>query len=225
MKKKIAFWSAIVVMFLVGIALLNVKGIERWMVSGYQPKVTAKSVAKAEKSSGNFDYDSAKQPSWSEIIKARQNEAKIHIVGVMAMPSVNVYLPIGKGVDNTVLALAAGTMRADQVMGQGNYALAGHNMDDGKTLFSPLYSNAKVDQKVYLTNYERVYVYKLTSRQVISPTQTSVVNNTEDPIITLITCNASGSMRICLQGKLTKTYSYKHAPKSIKTALNHDYNR
>jgi len=41
---------------------------------------------------------------------------------------VNLKLPIVKGVDDTALATGGGTLKPDEKMGEGNYALAGHYM-------------------------------------------------------------------------------------------------
>ena len=224
-KSQIVMGVAAVLLLLFAIIMLFSKPIKRAIIGSYQPTITAKSTKKAEQASGNFNYHDAKQPSYSEILKARQHASDIATVGVIAIPSIKVYLPIGKGVANNVLALAAGTMRADQKMGQGNYAFAGHNMNDGKTLFSPIYNDVQPGQKVYLTNFRKVYVYRITSKQTISPSRVDVTYNTDKPIITLITCNLDGTQRICVQGKLIKEYQYKQASKAVKQALAHDYNR
>lgn len=221
----IVMGSASVLLLLFAILLLFSKPLKRAIIGSYQPTITAKTTKKAEQASGNFNYHDAKQPSYSDILKARQHASDIATVGVIAIPSIKVYLPIGKGVANNVLALAAGTMRADQKMGQGNYALAGHNMNDAKTLFSPVYNYAQPGQKIYLTNFRKVYVYQITNKQTIDPTQVEVTYNTDKPIITLITCNLEGTKRICVQGKLVQEYQYKQASKAVKQVLAHDYNR
>lgn len=225
MKRRIIVWLAIIAMLITSVLLINYKTVERWLIGSYQPKITATTTKQAERKPANYNYDVAKQPTWTDILKARQHANQVATVGVIAIPSINLYLPIGKGVSNTVLALAVGTMRSDQVMGDGNYALAGHNMDDGRTLFSPLYSKGQAGQMVYLTNFRKVYAYQFVSRETIAPTEVSVVANTTDPVITLLTCDYTGSHRIFLRGKLVKTYTYAKTPDKIKTALTHTYNQ
>ena len=133
-------------------------------------------------------------------------------------------IPIANGVNNTTLALAAGTMRPDMKMGQGNYALAGHNMAHGsKILFSPLYYHAKVGQMVYITDLKRVYEYKLYQRTFIEPTQVEVVNDTSQKIITLITCNANGERRLMLRGRFIKSEPFKQAPQNVQKNFSNKY--
>ncbi len=83
------------------------------------------------------------------------NAQKIHVVGEILVPKSKIHLPIAKGVANETLALAAGTMRADQKMGEGNYPLAGHHMVRKDILFSPLYFKTKVGDTIYLTNMKK----------------------------------------------------------------------
>ncbi len=212
-------------MLTAGIILLDVNQVEGWLVKGYQPTITAKSVQQAQKRSGDFTYRDTASNSLSGIINARRHAKDIAVIGAVAIPQDNVYLPIGKGVSKTVLALAAGTMKVNQTMGQGSYALAGHNMDDSKTLFSPIYAKAKPGQKVYISDFSQVYVYQITDRQEIPATDLSILNDTSSPTITLITCNWTGSKRIAVKGKLVKTYEYKAAPQKVRNLFAHQYNQ
>ena len=95
-------------------------------------------------------------------------------------------------------------MRADQVMGKGNYPLAGHYMTAKGVLFSPL-ENAQVGQKVYITNLKKIYVYKIYMKKKVDPTAVWLVNNTKQNIVTLITCADGGVNRWAVRGNLIKT--------------------
>lgn len=133
-------------------------------------------------------------------------------------------IPIANGVNNTTLALAAGTMRPDMRMGQGNYALAGHNMANGsKILFSPLYYHAKVGQMIYITDLNRVYEYRIYQRQFIDATDVQVVNDTPQKIITLITCDATGARRLMIRGNFVKSELFKQAPQRVQKNFSTKY--
>ena len=109
-------------------------------------------------------------------------------------------------------------------MGQGNYALAGHNMAHGsKILFSPLYYHAKVGQKVYLTDLNRVYEYQITERKFIAATRVDVVQNTPQKIITLVTCDATGANRLMIRGKFVKSMPFKQAPQQVQHNFSSKY--
>lgn len=94
-----------------------------------------------------------------------------------------------------------------------------------KVLFSPLYYKGKVGQMVYITNLKKVYVYKITQKQIISKYATQVVANTPNQrILTLITCDETGAQRLMVRGQYVKTMDYHHAPASVRKALSQKYN-
>lgn len=67
----------------------------------------------------------------------------------------------------------------------GNTALFGH---DRPGLFRNIH-NLKFGDIVKVTASDKVYEYKVTWTQVVQPTDVSVMNQTRDPILTLITCD------------------------------------
>lgn len=198
--------------------------IKSYLVNGYRPQVTRQSIKKNQSKKGNYDFSNVKALNLQTVAKNRASKQNVNIIGTIAIPDIDMSIPIAKGVDNNTLALAAGTMREDQQMGKGNYALAGHNMAHGsKILFSPLYYHAKVGQKVYLTDLNKVYTYKITQREFIDADRVDVVDNTNDPIITLITCDATGARRLMIRGKLVKKQKFKNAPVKVQKALSSKY--
>ena len=173
-----------------------------------------------------YDYGQVKRLTMSNIATARANARNLKIVGVITIPSINLNLPISKGITNQNLALSAGTFRPDMKMGQGNYALAGHNMSNlGPTvLFSPLYFKGKIGQKVYITNLKKIYEYQITEKKFISKYDTQVVANTHQRIITLVTCDATGANRLMVRGKYLKKFNYRDAPASLRKDISQKYN-
>ncbi|GAA3603679.1 class A sortase [Secundilactobacillus similis] len=203
------------ILVLISLGLIFNRQIKNWLVSSYQPKVTAKSVAANEKKSADFNFKNAKSLNFTTVAKARMNAQKVHVIGQILVPKAKIHLPIAKGVANETLALVAGTMRADQKMGSGNYPLAGHHMVRKDILFSPLYWKTKVGNTIYLTNMKHVYRYKVYKRQFIAATRVDVVNQTRSNIITLVTCDATGAGRLMIRGKLVQTMKYADAPNAV----------
>lgn len=199
--KKIKLYQKImaVLILLFGLILLFSEPIKKQLIMSYNPNVSEKTSTKKDVS---FDMNNVKRLSLYGIIKARFESENIQLLGKIYIPAIKLDLPIGKGVSNNVLSLGVGTMNPDQRMGFGNYALAGHNLDDGKTLFSPLYSKGKVGMNVYLTDMDKIFKYKINKLMYISPYQTSIIQSSKKPILTLITCNDDGSKRLVAQGVL-----------------------
>lgn len=204
------------ILILISLGLIFNQQIKNYLVSSYQPKITAKSVANNDRKKANFNFKNAKSLNFTTVARARMNSQKILPVGQILVPKSKVHLPIAKGVANETLALAAGTMRADQKMGQGNYPLAGHHMVRKDILFSPLYFKTRVGDTIYLTNMKKVYTYKVYRRAFIAATRVDVVNQTKQNIITLVTCDATGARRLMIRGKLTNTAKYSDTPVKVQ---------
>ena len=212
---------------LVSLALIFNQQIKYYLVGSYRPTITKTLVQKNQQKQVNqkdFDFSQTKDLNFQAVAKARANKQAVNIIGEISIPAIKMTIPIATGVSNTTLALAAGTMRPDQQMGQGNYALAGHNMAHGsKILFSPLYYHAKVGQKVYLTDMKHVYTYRIYERKFILATRVDVVNDTPEKILTLITCDATGANRLMVRAKYEAKVAFDQAPKHVQQALSSKY--
>ena len=217
-------WTAVVILLLFSVVLIFNQQIKYHLAGSYRPQISRQTIKKNNAKSANYDFSNAQDLNLQTVARARAKRQPINIIGEITVPAIDMTLPIGKGVDNTTLALAAGTFRPDMQMGQGNYALAGHNMAHGsKILFSPLYYHAKVGQKVYLTDLNRVYEYQITERKFIAATRVDVVQNTPQKIITLVTCDATGANRLMIRGKFVKSMPFKQAPQQVQHNFSSKY--
>lgn len=222
--KTTLYWLVIILGLALSLVLIFNQQVKDYLVNTYQPQVTKSLVAKNEKKKTSYDFSSVKDLNLQTVAAARAKKESINVIGVISIPAINLRIPIAKGVSNTTLALAAGTMRADQEMGKGNYPLAAHNMANGsKILFSPLYYHGKVGQLVYITDMKKVYEYKLYERKFIDATRVDVIDNTKENILTLVTCDATGARRLLMRGKLVKVVAYDKAPAKIQKNLSGKY--
>ncbi|WP_251067902.1 class A sortase [Apilactobacillus xinyiensis] len=197
-----------ILLMIIAIVLIFNSQISNLMTQSYHPKIDKTIIQKNINKPADFDFSKTKSVDFSRVVKAKLNQSHIKVVGKIIIPQIGINLPIGKGIDNNTLSLAAGTMRADQKMGVGNYPLAGHHMEDKKVLFSPLYYKAKVGQYVYLTNMNKIYKYRIYQKKFIKATDLSVIRNTKNKIVTLITCDATGIGRLMVRVSLVDTTSY-----------------
>lgn len=216
-KKKIAGIALILVG--VGIATLPAIGQEKIKENGKQElqAMTKKSIEENQKQKADFDFSKVKSidpkasltapkkfaSSGSFERKALATKKTSGAIGEIAVTAVKMQLPIMKGLSDYALSTGAGTMRADQKMGEGNYPLAGHYMTDKGALFSPVERIEKGD-RIYISDLKKVYQYKAVWRRKVSPYATYLVNNTKKKYITLITCADGGVNRWAVRGKLVK---------------------
>lgn len=220
----ILYWIGIIILSSLSICLIFNQQIKGIIVHGYKPSITLSQLEKNENSNASYNYDGVKDLTLQNAAKARADASQLKPIGVISVPSCNVNVPIAKGTSNNTLALAAGTMRPDMKMGQGNYALAGHNMANNTgILFTPLFYKAKKGQKVYISNFKKVYEYQIYQRMVVAPSRVDLVRNTKARICTLVMCDETGNQRVILRGKLKKIRNFENMPKSIQKDLSKAY--
>lgn len=209
MMRKLSLVFGIILLF-TGLVLIFQKPIMGLLVDHMSKETIQKpNVEKAKEASGTtFDFKKVENISLQDVINAQTQKKDVHAIGAMSVPDVQMQLPIVYGISNINLAIGAGTMKQDQVMGQGNYALAGHNMNNNKTLFSPL-TKAKLGMSIYITDFENIYEYKISNMFIVKPTQVEVIEDQDDKkLITLVTCNYDGSKRMIIRGSLIKEQAY-----------------
>ncbi|WP_311407768.1 class A sortase [Liquorilactobacillus uvarum] len=169
-----------------------------------------RSVAKAKKAKSSFEFKKVKPASVSAVKDAWKDDGQA--IGKLAIPAVNLKLSIFYGLRNENLLRGTGTMKKDEKMGQGNYALAGHHMNDPHILFSPL-AKVKKGDMVYLTDGKMAYEYRVTDRRVVNEYQVQWIQDVPgEKLVTLITCltaKTGENNRIIVRGKLLKNIPLK----------------
>jgi sortase A len=101
---------------------------------------------------------------------------EISAIGLAAM--------IMEGTDARTLRRAVGHIPGSPLPGeQGNVAITGHR----DTFFRPLL-NIRKDDEIRLTTLRGSYRYLVDSIRVVEPEDTEVLNNSDDAILTLVTC-------------------------------------
>lgn len=101
---------------------------------------------------------------------------KINAIGLSAI--------IQEGVENETLRHAVGHIPGTSPPGErGNIALAAHR----DTFFKGL-RNIRPDDEILLTTTNGNYRYRVVSTQVVEPEDTKVLDDSEDDILTLVTC-------------------------------------
>ena len=156
-------------------------------------------------------HNAVSNQSMSELLENRATALKAgmqnHQAGYVRIPSVSITERIYQGTNSYTLSLGATTYFNNEVMGQGNYVLAGHNMDVPGVLFSNLV-NVKKGSLVYLIDSAHSYKYRIDTVKEISKKirkddpNSLFYQSPSHPTVTLFTCNATGSMRIVAHGHL-----------------------
>ncbi|WP_125768544.1 class A sortase [Companilactobacillus furfuricola] len=206
--KKFFSITGIVLLFVVALGLIFNEPLKQFAVSHmsnhYLTSLTADDVKKNQNKKAEYDFKKVKPISASQVAKASINNNAITI-GKMSVPAVDLYLPILKGLSDDALSTGGGTMKPDQKMGKGNYALAGHYMTNKGVLFSRL-ENVQLGDLAYITNMKKVYTYKIYFKKVVPPTAVYMIDDSPGKkLLTLITCADGGTNRWAIQASLVKT--------------------
>ena len=200
-----------------------------WNTNKYQvSQVTKEKIEENKETEGNFDFESVKSISSEAVLAAQWDAQQLPVIGGIAIPEVEINLPIFKGLDNVNLFYGAGTMKANQKMGEGNYSLASHHIftaeNASQMLFSPLV-NAKEGMKIYLTDKDKVYTYEIREVKHVTPDRVDEIEDREGvKEITLVTCvDYNATERIIVKGDFKEVKAYSETSDDILSAFNQPY--
>jgi sortase A len=99
-------------------------------------------------------------------------------------PSVQMTATVLEGTDGRTLRRGAGHIESTPLPGSaGNVGIAGHR----DLTFRPV-RNLKVGDPLSLTTAEGVYEYRITGMRIVAPENVEVLDPTEKPSLTLVTC-------------------------------------
>lgn len=149
-----------------------------------------------------YSIKNVKNLNTSDLKKyAADTNVKQYVAGKIDMPALNIYLPILEGVSNRNLAVGAATLKANQSLEQGNFALAGHHMRNPSLLFGSL-PKAKKGNMITITYNGKSAKYVVTKVELINAYDGYVIHDSEgDRIATLITCDATGKNRYMVRAE------------------------
>ncbi|CAC9764380.1 hypothetical protein IE044AEMC_01493 [Enterococcus faecalis] len=117
------------------------------------------------------------------------NEVSDSVLGSIEIDSIQLKLPIliGDSFDN--MLYGACTVLPKQTMGKGNYALASHNAGYEGLLFTSLNKVSVGDLIKVNDRSGHSFIYKVKEQRHVDMTDTTMLNLTRKPTLTLITCD------------------------------------
>jgi sortase A len=124
-------------------------------------------------------------------------------VGVIDIPKIDLNMVVVEGTGTAQLQQGPGHYPGTPLPGeQGNVAIAGHRT----TYLHPFYNLNELvpGDSILLTTVQGEFLYQMTSSQVVSPSDVSVVDDTTSPQLTLTTCNPrySATTRLVVHANL-----------------------
>ncbi len=112
-------------------------------------------------------------------------------VCVLIIPEIQLKTHVLSGTSDDVLAKGPGHFEETALPGkEGNSAIAGHRNMYGSP-FKDL-DKLKDGDEIFVFIHEGKSVYQVTDKRIIDPTDSSVLEQSEGPLLTLITCQRQG---------------------------------
>jgi len=128
------------------------------------------------------------QSTWSAQRQADYRESLAETFdappGVLEIPALNLTVPIFAGTSDLVLNRGVGWIEGTAMPGEdGNLGLAGHRDGYFRALKGP-----KVGDSIEVESVGRTLRYRVTELKIVEPTDVSVLDPTDEPSVTLVTC-------------------------------------
>ena len=159
-----------------------------------------------------FNYEAVEDVGLASVLFSSIGFDNKNLIGQLTIPDLDIELPLLKGLTNSNLSVGAATMKDDQVMGERNYSVSGHNMKNKDILFGRL-MDIEVGTTVYITDKNEIFEYDIYDTVVVPDTAMYMIEDLEaekkgKPIISLMTCYYSSKTgkRFFALGELTDKY-------------------
>ncbi|QBO35044.1 class A sortase [Periweissella cryptocerci] len=210
--RKIRIFASLLVVL--GVILITLGLHPQWYIGRLQTTFTQQpklAISNQVPAKAKVKYgDNTEVDSWWQLHQNAKLPEKLYLRGHVAIPALQINLPIYEGTSDRALALGAGTVVPNESMGERNFIIGAHNMADNQTFFSPLQKRFKLGMIATLTDHGHTYKYRLTAKKIVSQTDVSVLNDTAAATITLITCYevppyyTHATQRIIITGELIR---------------------
>jgi len=106
------------------------------------------------------------------------------VIARLEAPAVNLSTAVLEGSDDDILNRAAGHIEETAFPGErGNVGIAGHR----DTIFRPL-RRLRVGDALNISTSDHVYRYRISKTMIVAPEDVYVLNPTNRPTLTLVTC-------------------------------------
>lgn len=126
-----------------------------------------------------------------------------NVFGKIKIDKIGIEYPIIEYTDAAALWKSICKISNNNIDGTGNLCLAGHNMRN-MSMFGNLRKLNNGDEIKITDLYGNEYVYEVYEKTYINPEQVEILRNTDESIVTLITCNDASNKRLIVRGKLIK---------------------
>lgn len=211
-----------ILLIIVGAILLLAPTLTDYIIIRYSEaipieEITAEEMEENNKKEVEFDYTAIRDMEITAVLDGVLNFDHELVIGTMTIPSLDISLPIMKGLTDANLISGVATMKADQAFGQGNYTLAGHYTKNKKILLGSIL-DINIGSKVYLSDKKYVYEYRIYDTAIVPDTDMDMLLDEKaeergEPILSIMTCyyTSKNGKRFFALGELVDQYPVEEA--------------
>lgn len=118
------------------------------------------------------------------------------VIGIIEIEAIDIRYPVLEGASNSQIKYAIGHMTETAGLGEkGNCVLCGHNGSRNGIFFTNL-NKLSAGDKVKITDKNgEIHMYEVTDTYIIDPYDNTVKNQSDEEILTLLTCANKGTKR------------------------------
>lgn len=134
----------------------------------------------------------------------KPNTQDIKATAIMVIPKINLRVAVAEGTDSQTLKYAVGHFTGTALPGEkGNFCVAGHRSYTYSEYFNRL-DELKAGDEIIVRTKKGEFSYVVNEIKVVEPTEISVLDQTKDATITLVTCTPIrvATHRLIIKGKL-----------------------
>lgn len=110
-------------------------------------------------------------------------------VGNLSIPSLKLTVPLFRGLHNQEMLFGVGMMFPKRRFNQDNVVILGHHLGMSELLLGNL-GKVSLGDYVVIHYLDQVYTYQVAEKEIVKETNLSVIKDTDQPKLTLITCDS-----------------------------------
>ncbi len=146
----------------------------------------------------------AEVPAPAEQDKLQEMAIPQGIIGIMEIDKIDLVVTMAEGTDNKSITLSVGHFPNTAMPGQvGNFAVVGHRSYRYGAYFNRL-DELQPGDTVRVKTVDGIFTYCVDGSSVVEPTDLSVLDPTDTPTMTLVTCTPirTATHRLIVKGHL-----------------------
>lgn len=139
---------------------------------------------------------------------------------VIEIPSLDIFTPVIDGTDSVSLRYGAGKFEESVDMGEvGNFCVAGHSSSIYNCIFNDLDKIRTLSKINCYNSSGKCFTYYVIDKFVTEPEDLSVLDSSNEKIMTIVTCAENGTKRLIVVAKMFSKSELSKYKNSLRSDL------